>query len=139
MGRFERNVSWRKKYGGLPFDLVLALLLVVLSLTVERATQGRLSNITIVLWVGLGGFLLLRLGAIMARAGRTLGCLFVFALTWLLPCTLLLYLVASPDLKVIVRDSLPFFILAGFILILIMIVTLERTRSADEARLTIDP
>jgi hypothetical protein len=37
-------------------------------------------------------------------------------------------------MQAMVRDSMPFFILVGFILIFIMLVTLERIRKADELR-----
>jgi hypothetical protein len=115
-------------------DLLIALALVGIAIVVERQTQGRLGNDTIALFVGLGTLLLLRLGATLAQAGREMGCLFVFAITWVLPCASVLYVASSARLAAMVRDSLAFFTLLGFFLILIMIVTFERIRRADEAR-----
>lgn len=115
-------------------DLLLALLLVGLGVGVERLSQGRLANESIALWVGGGSFLLLRLGAKLAQAGRTLGCLFAFAITWLLPCLAVLYLASSNEAARIVRDSTTFFLMLGVFLIMIMVVTLERLRRADAQR-----
>jgi hypothetical protein len=115
-------------------DGLLALALAVIAITLERQTQGRIASQTVALWVGGGSFVLLRVGAALARAGRTLGCLFVFTITWLLPCAVLLYIASSTPLKAMVRDSLPLFVLLGFILIFIMVVTFERIRVADVAR-----
>jgi hypothetical protein len=115
-------------------DLLLALALVGIAIAVERQTQGRLANETIALWTGLGSFILLRVGATLARAGRELGCLFVFAMTWLLPCASVLYLAINRRMTATVRDSLSFFFLLGFFIILIMIITFERIRRADATR-----
>ena len=115
-------------------DALLAALLVGIALIVERLTEGRLFTSTIVLSVGIGSFVLLRLGAAFAQVGRTVGCLFVFAMTWVLPCAAAFFLTINPDRGVIVRDSLPFFTVVGFFLILIMLVTFERLRLADVAR-----
>lgn len=127
MAQLNRLPAWL-------FDLVVALLMVALAITVERATQGRLDNRDIALSVGVGGFLLLRLGALLANAGRTLGCMYAFAITWLLPCAVVLYFVANRNLVNIIRDSAPFFVLLGFLLIAIMGITFERIRRADERR-----
>ncbi len=115
-------------------DGLMALMLAGIGIVVERQTQGRLFTETIVLWVGIGSFVLLRSGAVLARAGRTLGCGFVFTITWLLPCAVLLYMMTSTNLQRVMRDSFPFFIYLGFVLIFIMLVTFERLRLADEAR-----
>jgi hypothetical protein len=115
-------------------DGLIALVLAAVAITLERQTQGRIASETVALWVGGGSFALLRAGATLARAGRTLGCLFVFGITWLLPCAALLYIASSLRMKVLVRDSLPLFVLLGLILILIMVVTFERIRVADIAR-----
>jgi len=115
-------------------DALLAALLVGIALIVERFTEGRLFTSTIVLSVGIGTFVLLRLGGAFAQVGRTVGCLFVFAMTWVLPCAAALFFTVHPDRRAIVRDSLPFFTLVGFFLILIMLITFERLRLADVAR-----
>ena len=116
-------------------DVAIATVLVAVAIVVERQTQGRLDSWMVVApWVGAGSFLLLRLGAILGGADRTLGCGFVFAMTWLLPCATLLFVNASTDRRAMVRDSAPFFVALGFFLILIMIVTFERMRLADVAR-----
>lgn len=115
-------------------DIAMALVLAGMGLMVERLTQGRLFTETILLWVGGGSFVLLRLGARLARAGRTLGCGFAFLITWLLPCVLVLYMMANSGLQRVVRDSPPFFLYLGLVLILIMLLTFERVRQADVAR-----
>lgn len=115
-------------------DILIAATLAAIGLVIERQTDGRLFTSTIVLWVGGGSFLLLRLGAILARAGRTLGCLFTFAITWLLPCIVVLTFAISPDMQATIRDSSPFFLSLGLFLIAIMIITFERIRIADQAR-----
>ena len=115
-------------------DALLAALLVGIALIVERLTEGRLFTSTIVLSVGIGSFVLLRLGAAFAQVGRTVGCLFVFAMTWVLPCAAAFFFTINPDRGAIVRDSLPFFTVVGFFLIVIMLVTFERLRLADVAR-----
>ncbi len=115
-------------------DLLVALLLAGVGLLVERVTQGRLWSESILLWVGGGSFVLLRVGARLAQAGRTLGCGFVVVITWLLPCIALLYMVINPTMQRVVRDSTPFFAYLGVVLILIMVVTFERLRLADERR-----
>lgn len=115
-------------------DLLLAVVALALGVAIERATEGRLFTGTIVLWLGLGSFLLLRVGAALAARGRTLGCGFVFAITWVLPCAALLYMMANPSLQRVVRDSPTFFLYLGFVLIGIMVVTFERLRIADEKR-----
>lgn len=123
-----------KKLPSWLIDGVVAALLVVIALVVERQTQGRLFTSQIVLSVGGGSFVLLRLGAGFARAGRTLGCLFAFAITWVLPCSAALFLSVNPDTQSMLRDSGPFFMLLGFFLILIMLITFERVRIEDQAR-----
>lgn len=120
-------------------DLMVAIFLTAVAYGVERATEGRLFTRDLVFWVGGGSFLLLRLGATLARAGRTLGCLYVFAITWLLPCSAALFLTADSDWRAMLRDSSPLFIALGFFLILIMLITFERLRLADEARFAAGP
>lgn len=115
-------------------DAGLAVVLALVALAVERWSEGRLFTRDVLLWVGGGSFLLLRLGDLFARAGRTLGCLFVFAMTWLLPCAVALYFTLVPARRAVLRDSLAFFVLLGFVIILIMVVTFERMRVADVAR-----
>lgn len=124
----------RKQFPGWLVDLLLALLLAGVGLLIERLTDGRLWTATILWWVGGGSFLLLRLGARLAQAGRTLGCAFVLGITWLLPCVTLLYMMSNDHLQRVVRDSTPFFAFLGFVLILVMLVTFERLRLADERR-----
>ena len=119
-------------------DALVAVVLFVIALLVERQTDGRLFTSQILLSVGTGSFILLRLGAAFARAGRTLGCLFVFAITWVLPCSAALFLSVNPDTRTMLRDSGPFFILLGIFLILIMLITFERLRMADEARFSLN-
>ncbi len=119
-------------------DALVAVVLFVIALVVERQTDGRLFTSQILLSVGTGSFILLRLGAAFARAGRTLGCLFVFAITWVLPCSAALFLSVNPDTRAMLRDSGPFFILLGIFLILIMLITFERLRMADEARFSLN-
>ena len=119
-------------------DALVAVVLFVIALVVERQTDGRLFTSQILLSVGTGSFILLRLGAAFARAGRTLGCLFVFAITWVLPCSAALFLSVNPDTRTMLRDSGPFFILLGIFLILIMLITFERLRMADEARFSLN-
>jgi hypothetical protein len=115
-------------------DGLMAALFALVAVVVERQTEGRLATSTIALWIGVGSFLLLRLGAGFARAGRTLGCGFVFALTWLLPCVVALSFSLDANRRAIVRDSPLFFILSGIFVILIMVLTFERIRLADVAR-----
>jgi hypothetical protein len=115
-------------------DALVAALLAAIAVAVERATQGRIDNRDVVLVVGVGGFVLLRVGAVLARAGRTLGCLYAFAVSWVLPCAVLLFFVANPGLSNIIRDSTPFFVLLGFVAIAIMAITFERVRREDERR-----
>ncbi len=119
---------------GVLLDLLLASLLAAVAVALERTTQGRVATESILLWVGVGFFAALRIGAVLARAGRTLGCGYVFLLTWVLPCVLLLYLIASSDMQRVVRDSVPLFVLLGLYLIVVMVVTFERLRLADERR-----
>ncbi|GEM_PF-6435499 len=110
-------------------DALVAALMVVVAVAVERWTQGRVANSTIVLWVGGVYFALLRLGAWLARLGRTLGCLFGFGVTWLLPCGVVAYVALSGDRMAVIRDSLPLFMLLGLFLVLVMVITLERVRA----------
>lgn len=125
----------RNPLAGWVFDGILAALMVAVAIGVERWTQGRIANTTLVVWVGSVYFLLLRLGAWLARLGRTLGCLFGFAVTWLLPCGVVGYIALSGDRMARVRDSLPLFILLGVYLVIVMAVTLERVRAHDVVRL----
>lgn len=115
-------------------DLVVAAALAALAAAVERATQGRLSTGSVLAGVGLGLFLLLRVGALLARAGRTLGCGFAFLVAWLLPCIGLGFIVGSTGAQRVARDSLPLFLLAGVYLIAVMALTFERVRVHDVAR-----
>jgi hypothetical protein len=115
-------------------DVLITGLLVTVAVVAERQTQGRIASSTIVLWIGSGSFLALRVGAVLARAGRTLGCGFVFALTWLLPCSTALFFTLDGTRRAVVRDSPAFFVLLGVFVILIMVVTFERIRVADAAR-----
>ncbi len=119
---------------GWGIDLMMALALAGLAIAVERLTEGRIDNRDVVLVVGGGGFLLLRIGALLAQAGRTLGCLYGFVITWILPCAVVLYFLANPDYLNIIRDSTPFFVYLGFVVIAIMAITFERVRQADERR-----
>lgn len=123
-----------RRVPGWVVDALLAALVALVAVVAERQSQGRIATSTLVLWLGVGGFGLLRLGAAFARAGRTLGCGFVFALTWLLPCTVALLFTLNASRRAVVRDSPIFFVLAGFWIILIMVVTFERIRVADVAR-----
>lgn len=115
-------------------DIGIAIALTLVGIAVERWTQGRLFDSQIAWIVGGGSFLLLRVGDGLARRGRTLGCLFLVALTWLLPCSAALFFSVVPSVRHIPRDSMPFFALLGLFLIVIMVITLERLRLADEAR-----
>lgn len=117
-------------------DLIVALGLAGIAIALERFTEGRIDNRDVFLVVGGGGFLLLRIGAILAKAGRTLGCLYGFVITWILPCAVVLYFLANPDYLNIIRDSTPFFVYLGFAVIAIMAITFERVRQADERRFT---
>jgi EamA domain-containing membrane protein RarD len=120
-------------------DLLIAAGLAVIAVTIERATQGRLSTVSVLLSVGLGLFLLLRIGAILARAGRTLGCGFAFLVVWLVPCIGLGLLVGSSEVQRVMRDSLPLFLLIGVYLLVVMGLTFERVRVHDTARLEATP
>lgn len=115
-------------------DAGIALILALVGIAIERWTEGRLASDDIALWVGAGSFLLLRVGDGLVRQGRTLGCLFLVTLTWLLPCSTALFFAAVPRVRNMPRDSMPFFALLGLFLIVIMVITLERLRLADEAR-----
>ncbi len=125
----------RRRIPGWVLDAVLAALMVAAAVAVERWTQGRIANTTLIVWVGGLYFLLLRLGAGLARMGRTLGCLFGFLVTWLLPCGAVGYIALSSDRMAAVRDSLPLFVLLGGYLVVVMAVTFERMRALDAARL----
>lgn len=127
-------MNFLKRIPGWAIDVVVALLLAGMAIAIERFTEGRIDNQHVLLIVGGGGFLLLRIGAILARAGRTLGCLFGFVITWILPCAVVLYFLATPDSLNIIRDSTPFFVYLGFVVIAIMGITFERVRQADERR-----
>jgi hypothetical protein len=115
-------------------DLIIALILAGIAIAIERFTQGRIDNRDVFLVVGGGSFILLRIGAVLAKAGRTLGCLFGFVITWILPCAVVLYFLANADYLNVIRDSTPFFVYLGFIVIAIMGITFERVRQADEKR-----
>lgn len=120
-------------------DVLVAAGLAVLAAVVERVTQGRLATTSVLLWIGLGFFVLLRLGALLARAGRTLGCGFAFLVVWLLPCLGLALLVSSGEVQRVIRDSLPLFLLIGVYLLVVMGLTFERVRVHDTARLQSHP
>lgn len=120
---------------GWALDVIITVAMIVVAVTLERLTAGRLSTTNVVLLVGIFYFVLLRLGAVFARVGRTFGCGFAFLITWLLPCGLVGWLAASTDQQVTVRDSLPLFVLLGAYLIVVMGITFERTRIHDTARL----
>lgn len=128
----------RKTITSLPgwaLDAIITAVLILGAVALERFTAGRLPTTTVVLVVGIVYFVLLRLGAVFARVGRTFGCGFAFLITWLLPCGLVGWLVSSTDRQVMVRDSLPLFILLGAYLIVVMGITFERTRIHDTAKL----
>jgi hypothetical protein len=114
-------------------DVGIAAGLALLAIVVERLTEGRLANEWLVLWVGGGMFVLLRVGAVLARAGRTLGCLFAFLATWLIPCVTVLVMTTSSDVQRVIRDSLPLFLMLGGYLVAFMAITLERMRRYDLA------
>lgn len=116
-------------------DVLITAGMIVVAVALERVTAGRLSTTNVVLIVGIFYFVLLRLGAIFARVGRTFGCGFAFLITWLLPCGIVGWLAVSTSRQMMVRDSLPLFILLGAYLIVVMGVTFERTRIHDTARL----
>lgn len=116
-------------------DAVITVAMIIVAVALERATAGRLSTTSVVLLVGIFYFVLLRLGAVFARVGRTFGCGFAFLITWLLPCALVGWLAISTSRQMMVRDSLPLFILLGGYLIVVMGLTFERTRIHDTARL----
>jgi hypothetical protein len=124
----------RVKSPGWLVDIAVAALLALVAVAIERQTQGRLASGDVAASVGAGAFFLLRGGSVMARSGRTLGCGFVFLMTWLLPCTLVLIMAGSPDLQLMVRNSVPLFAALGLFLLLIMVITFERIRLADVAR-----
>lgn len=115
-------------------DILVALILFVIAFVVERQTEGRLFAREMFMIVTGGSFVLLRLGHFFAGVGREVGCLFVFAMTWVLPCAGALFLVVNPDTRAVIQDSSSFFMLLGFFLILIMVITFERLRLMDEAR-----
>ena len=115
-------------------DALVASILFVIAFVVERQTEGRLFASQMFAVVGGGSFVLLRLGSFFAGVGREVGCLFVFAMTWVLPCSAAFFLSINPDTRAIIQDSSSFFMSLGFFLILIMVITFERLRLADEAR-----
>lgn len=123
-----------RKVPGWLLDLAVSIVLAIIAVVIERATEGRLSTSQVASVTWAGSFLFLRAGATLARAGRTLGCLFVFFLTWLMPCFALVGLAISPEWQRVVRDSTPLFAASGLFLILIMVMTFERMRLADQAR-----
>jgi hypothetical protein len=55
-------------------------------------------------------------------------------ITWILPCAVVLYFLTNPDYLNVIRDSTPFFVYLGFVVIAIMGITFERVRQADEKR-----
>lgn len=120
---------------GWALDIVVTAAMIVVAVVLERATAGRLSTTNVVLIVGIFYFVLLRFGAVFARIGRTFGCGFAFLITWLLPCGIVGWLTVSTSRQMMVRDSLPLFILLGAYLIVVMGITFERTRIHDTARL----
>ncbi len=117
-------------------DAGIALLLAFVSYVAERVTQGQLFTdyIYLVVTVALGVFVLLRGGNLFAKAGTTLGCLYVFAITWILPCSTALIITGVPRFRDAVQNSPAFFVLAGFYLLAIMGITFERMRRNDERR-----
>lgn len=115
-------------------DALVALFLFVIAFVVERQTEGRLFASEMFAIVTGGSFVLLRLGSFFGGVGREVGCLFVFAITWVLPCAGGFFLAINPDTRAVIQDSRSFFMLLGFFLILIMVITFERLRLADEAR-----
>jgi len=115
-------------------DALVALFLFVIAFIMERQTEGRLFASQMFAVVAGGSFVLLRLGNLFARVGREVGCLFVFVMTWVLPCAAAFFLSINPDTRAVIQDSGSFFILLGFFLILIMVITFERLRLADETR-----
>jgi hypothetical protein len=123
-----------KRIPGWVLDLVIALVLAGIAVALERLTQGRIGSPEVFSVVGGSSFLLLRGGAVLAKAGRTLGCLYGFVITWILPCAVVIYFIANPDYLNIIRDSTPFFVYLGFVVIAIMGITFERVRQEDERR-----
>lgn len=115
-------------------DVGLVALMIAVSIAVERATQGRIANTSIVLWVGLIYFALLRIGAFFARMGQTLGCLSALLIAWVLPCGFVGWLALSPDRQAMARDSLYLFALQGVFIIIVMWMTFERIRHHDQRR-----
>lgn len=131
---YARFMDFIKRIPDWGIDLIVAVALAGIAIAVERLTQGRIDNPEILGVVGGGSFLLLRIGAVLAKAGRTLGCLYGFVITWILPCAVVFYFLANPDYLNILRDSTPFFVYLGFVVIAIMGITFERVRQADERR-----
>lgn len=131
---YARFMGFMKRIPDWGIDLIVAVMLAGIAVALERLTQGRIDNPEIVGVVGGGSFLLLRIGALLAKAGRTLGCLYGFVITWILPCAVVFYFLANPDYLNIIRDSTPFFVYLGFVVIAIMGITFERVRQADERR-----
>lgn len=115
-------------------DALVAGILFVIAFVVERQTEGRLFASQMFAIVGGGSFVLLRLGYFFAGVGREVGCLFVFAMTWVLPCGAAFFLSINPDTRSMIQDSSSFFMLLGFFLILIMVITFERLRLAGLQR-----
>ncbi len=115
-------------------DALVAMILFAIAFVVERQTEGRLFTSQMFVIVVGGSFVLLRLGNFFAGVGREIGCLFVFAMTWVLPCGGAFFLSINPNTRAIIQDSSSFFMLLGFFLILIMVITFERLRLADETR-----
>ena len=115
-------------------DALVALFLFVIAFVVERQTEGRLFASEMFVIVAGGSFVLLRLGNFFAGVGREVGCLFVFAITWVLPCAGAFFLAINPNTRAVIQDSGSFFMLQGFFLILIMVITFERLRLAGLQR-----
>ncbi|HBY93119.1 MAG: hypothetical protein M5U01_27430 [Ardenticatenaceae bacterium] len=120
-------------------DLLVAAALAALAAFLERMTEGRIATTSILLWVGGGLFVLLRIGALLAQMGRTLGCGFAFLVAWVIPCIGLGLLVASSEVQRVVRDSLALFLLIGVYLLVVMGLTFERVRVHDTAQLSAHP
>jgi len=125
----------RNRLPGWLVDVGLVALMVAISIAVERATQGRIANTSIVVWVGLVYFVLLRLGAFFARVGQTVGCLSALLIAWVLPCGFVGWLALSPDRQAMARDSIYLFALQGLFIIIVMWMTFERIRHYDQRRL----
>ncbi|KPL89253.1 hypothetical protein [Ardenticatena maritima] len=124
----------QRQVPGWLIDLLLVAGMIALSIAVERATQGRIANTSIIVWVGAVYFVLLRVGAFLARVGQTLGCLGALVMAWVLPCGFVGWLALSPDRQAMARDSIYLFALQGVFIIIVMWMTFERIRYHDQQR-----